>query len=254
MLNRIPTIFAIYHAPENDKHRRVIEAGIQAQQPIIDGIITKGMHGDLADKSSLHNCIALFEKVRKSSRLPIKPNWDFVGFAYLVAVEFDNVSKQRKIEYGIPEDYANSNSGSNALFSLRNASTLNMGRLVKRARREIQFIPILKGLNEMKIAILDIERRFEIKGTNDPEKQRELEEATKTQREALAAQGITDVQINDSALSYVLTKTRIEIPNFNGYVEDKGAYIDYLVAAMAKRLSFGFNPKIADLPNLSYSQ
>ena len=254
MLNRIPRINAIYDLPENDKHRRVVEAGIQAQQPIIDGIITRRMHGDLADKSSLRNCIALFEKVKKSSRLPIKPDWDFVGFAYVVAVEFDSVSKQRKLEYGIPEDYANPNSGSNALFSFRNASTLNMGRLVKRARREIGFIPVLKGLNEMKIAILDIERRFEIKGTNGPEKQRELEEATKTQREALAAQGITDVQINDPALSYVITRTRIEIPNFDGYVEDKGAYIDYLMAAMAKRLSFGFNPKIADLPNLSYSQ
>ncbi|MBN1170272.1 hypothetical protein JXA56_04560 [Candidatus Micrarchaeota archaeon] len=247
MLSRLPGLKRIYTSPENDKHRKVIEAGIAAQQPIIDEIIMKGMHGHHENKGALRNCVALFEAVRKSSIIPVKPGWDFVEFAYLVAIEFDSTPKQIKIAHGIPEEYSIPSSGPNALFSLRNSSTLNMGRLIKRAKREIDFIPILKALNDMKVAILNAERPLAIMGITGPEKQLKLERATRNQMKELAIHGITNVQIDGSNLSYVLTRTRVDMPDFDEYVEEKGSYIDSLMIAMAKRLSFGFNPKIADL-------
>ena len=252
MLTRIPRIRNIYEDPANAKHRRVIEAGMQVQQPIIERIITNGMHGNLDDKQSLRNCIALFEKVRKLSKLPVKPDWDFVEFTYRVAIEFDGIPREVKIAHGIPNEYTIPASGSNALFSFKNPSTLNIGRLIKRARREIEFIPLLKALNEMKVAILDAERKLAIQGLNDRENY--IAEATKKEREELANRGITEVQVEGSTLTYVLTTTRIAMPHFDDYVMDKGPYIDSLVGAMAKRLSFGFNPKIAQLSKLSYSQ
>ena len=254
MLNRIPRIRAIYNLPKHAKHREIIEAAMQAQQPIIDSIITNGMHGHPEDKRSLRNCIALFEKVRKLSKLPIKPEWNFVEFAYLIAVEFDAIPKAAKLSYGIPEPYANPSTGANALFSMNSPSTLNMGRLVKRARSEMGFIPLLSALNDMKVSIINVERLLAIHDINGPERKRQIREATKKERAELAKYGITDVEIDDAAISYVLTKTRIEIPDFDNYVEKKGTYVDYLVAAMAKRLSFGFSPRILEIHNADSSQ
>ena len=68
----------------------------------------------------------------------------------------------------------------------------------------------------------------------------------------LEKEGVTGVKFDGESAIYVVAKTKIEIPIFDEFYPEKEERVNFLICSMAKRLAFGFNPKITDIPSSVY--
>lgn len=221
MLERVPRIQAVYNRPKNEAHRRMIDAAIKVQTPIVERI-----RDELLSTGRFET---FFRRNARDLQLPIFPERNFVDFAVNVGRAWSNTNSKEREKLGLHEAfYFSTGSSDYSFFGLKGSSTVRMGLVISNAvskLKEVQKFELFKQFNEGRITREQLINKLTKRGLRLDEVQSHAHSVEYTGR----IKGIP---------------TRRQITNVAYELDDRIQKFNVPLTEIARRLTVGFNPAL----------